>query len=341
MIWEHPNLLFLLILPVLFAGLSYYFGKTRRQKLRAFFSDEMLRRLSNPVWSRGRTARTILMYLGVTLLVIGAAGPKIGSEIREVKREGVDLLIALDVSRSMQAQDIRPSRLDKAKFEISSLIDRLQGDRVGLILFTNTAFLQCPLTTDYSAFRMYLDLAATDQLPFPGTDFNAPLQLARDTFRSRPRQEQQAAQVLLFISDGEDHSPGIDFALNQLVNDGVFVYTVGIGTQSGAPIPVRDRSGQVTGNHRDRDGREVISSLEPDLLRQMAQAGRGVHYEIRRGADRIDGFTAQLVDLERREFATEQFSDYANRYQWPTAAGLLFILASFVIPAYKPVNITR
>ena len=341
MIWEHPNLLFLLILPVLFAGLSYYFGKTRRQKLRSFLSDEMLRRLSNPVWSRGRAARTILLYLGVTLLVIGAAGPKIGSEIREIKREGVDLLIALDVSRSMQAQDIRPSRLDKAKFEISSLIDRLQGDRVGLILFTNTAFLQCPLTTDYAAFRMYLDLAATDQLPFPGTDFNAPLQLARDTFRSRSRQEQQAAQVLLFISDGEDHSPSIEFTLNQLVDDGVFIYTVGIGTQSGATIPVLNQAGQMIGTHRDRDGREVITRLEPDLLRQMAQAGRGVYYEIRRGADRLDGFTAQLVDLERREFATEQFSDFANRYQWPTAAGLLFLLASFMIPVYKPVKITR
>ncbi|AXJ00886.1 Ca-activated chloride channel family protein [Cyclonatronum proteinivorum] len=341
MIWEHPSLLFLLILPVLFAALSYFFGKWRQKKLRAFFSDEMLRRLSNPVWSRGRTARTILLYLGITLLVIGAAGPKIGSEIREISREGVDLIIALDVSRSMQAQDIRPSRLDKAKFEISSLIDRLQGDRVGLILFTNTAFLQCPLTTDYSAFRMYLDLASTDQLPFPGTDFNAPLQLARDTFRSRTRQEQQAAQVLLFISDGEDHSPSIEFTLNQLINDGVFVYTVGIGTQAGAPIPIYNQAGQFTGNHVDRDGREVISRLEPDLLREMAQAGRGVYYEIRRGADRIDGFTAQLVDLERREFATEQFSDYANRYQWPAAAGLLFLLVSFMIPVYKPVKIER
>jgi len=335
MIWEHPHLLWLLLLPVVLLGLGYYVGKRRKKQVSQFFSEEMITLLSTRVWGRGRKLKQLFLYTGLTFVIIGMAGPKIGSEIREVQREGVDLLIALDVSRSMLAEDVRPNRLDKAKFEISSLVDRLKGDRIGLILFTNTAFLQSPLTTDYSAFRMYLDLASTDQLPFAGTDFNAPLREASRVFENRRGQSRDAAQVLLFLSDGEDHSPGFEQEMNRLREQGVRVYTVGIGSSSGAPIPVFDRSGRMRGNHTDRSGNTVITRLESANLLRMAEMGRGNYYEIRRGNDRIEGFNTQLAELERMEFDTEQYSYYANRYQYPTAAGFLFICISMFLPAYR------
>lgn len=335
MIWEHPQLLWLLVVPVLLFAAGWYVGTRRKKQLEKFFSADLIGLLSSKSWSRGRKLKHLFLYPGLALLIIGMAGPKIGSEIREVKREGVDLLIALDVSRSMLAEDVRPNRLDKAKFEILSLVDRLEGDRIGLILFTNQAFLQSPLTTDYSAFRMYLDLASTDQFSHPGTDFRAPLREASRVFEDRPQSAGEVAKVLLFFSDGEDHSPGFDQELNWLRDQGVFVYTVGIGSRSGAPIPVFDRQGRAIGNHRDRTGSTVISRLESDNLRRMADVGRGSYYEITRGNDRIDGFISQLAELERREFASERFSDFANRYQYPTAAGLLLVVISMLIPAYK------
>ncbi len=336
MIWEHPQLLWLLALPVLIAAAAFYFGGRRQARLGKFFSAEMLRKLSDNVWLRGQKLKALFLYSGLILLIIGMAGPKIGSEIREVKREGVDLLIALDVSRSMHAEDVRPNRLDKAKFEIAGLMDRLEGDRIGLILFTNTAFLQCPLTTDYSAFSLYLDLASTDQLPVSGTDFNAPLREAARVFGERGDSQRDAARVLLLFSDGEDHSPGFDQALQELTGAGVYVYTVGIGSNSGAPIPVYDdNTGRRLRNHTDRLGNEIITRLEAGNLQKMADAGRGRYYEIRRGNDRIDGFLSQLAELERSEFGSERFSDYANRYQYPSAAGLLLIVVSMMIPGYR------
>lgn len=341
MIWEHPYLLWLLLLIPLLAGLSYLSAKRRRENLQGFFSQTLLNQISNQQSAGSQRVRAVLLYIGLSLLIVGMAGPKIGSEIREVTREGVDLIVALDVSRSMQAEDVRPNRLDKARFEISSLQERLQGDRIGLILFTNSAFLQCPLTTDYSAFSMYLDLVSTDQFPNAGTNFNAPLEQALDAFENRGGQRENAAKVLLFFSDGEDHSPGIEQSLDKLREAGVYIYTVGLGSTSGAPVPrIDSETGRRSGYLTDNRGERVISRLESENLQKMAESGNGFYYEIRRGNDHIDDFTRQLAELERREFASEQFSDYANQYQYPVAAGLLLILVYFMIPAYKPAKVS-
>ncbi|MCH8568496.1 MAG: VWA domain-containing protein [Balneolales bacterium] len=336
MIWESPQLLWLLLLLPLLWFAGRYFDKIHAGKIRRFFSDELVQKLSSPVNKRNRSIRKGLVYTGLFFILTGMAGPKIGSEIREVTRDGVDLLIALDVSRSMLAEDVRPNRLDKAKFELASLVGQLQGDRIGLLLFSNTAFLQCPLTTDYSAFRMYLDLASTEQLPVPGTDFNAPLREASRVFSETGRTD--AARVLLFVSDGEDHSPSFDESLRQLRDQGVIVFTVGIGSLSGAQIPVFDpATGRRAGFHRDRQGQVVNSRLEPDNLRKMSSETGGLYYEIRRGNDRLDGFISQLGELERRQLASEQFSDYANRYQYPLALGILLLMCSALLPEYRKV----
>ncbi|TVQ13213.1 MAG: VWA domain-containing protein [Balneolaceae bacterium] len=338
MIWENPVYLWLLLLiPVLIAASIYM--RQRIKKLRqGYFSEHLFKELHSNRWDAGARAKSILLYIGMAFLVLALAGPKIGTEVREIKRQGIDLMIALDISRSMLTEDVRPNRLEKAKFEILRMIDQLQGDRVGLIVFTGHAFLQSPLTTDYSAFRMYLDIADTDQMPSGTTNFSEAIREAHVVFQAEREREREgnAARVLLLISDGEDHGPDFTQQLNQLAAQDVIIYTVGIGTRQGGMIPSIDpRSGRQTGFHRDREGNIVTSRLEPATLQQIARAGNGLYYEIQRGSDRLDGFLSQLSDLERRDFATEQFSDYKNQYQIVGLFGLVFLVVAIALPRHK------
>jgi Ca-activated chloride channel homolog len=338
MIWENQAYLWLLLLiPVLIAASIYM--RRRIKKLReGYFSEHLFSELHSNRWEAGARAKSILLYIGMAFLVLALAGPKIGTEVREIKRQGIDLMIALDVSRSMLTEDVRPNRLDKAKFEIRRMVDQLQGDRIGLIIFTGHAFLQSPLTTDYAAFRMYLDIADTGQMPSGTTNFNDAMREAAVVFQAERERERDsnAARVLLFISDGEDHGPDYTQQLNQLIAQDVLVYTVGIGTRQGSTIPSLDpRTGRQIGFHRDREGNIVTSRLEPNTLQQIARTGKGLYYEIQRGSDRLDGFLNQLGDLERRDFATEQFSDYKNQYQIVGLLGLLFMVLAIALPRHK------
>jgi Ca-activated chloride channel homolog len=338
MIWENPAYLWLLLLiPILIAA-SVYMRQRIRKLRQAYFSENLFTGLHSNRWDAGARAKSILLYSGMALLILALAGPKIGTEVREIKRQGIDLMIALDVSRSMLADDVRPNRLEKAKFEIRRMIDQLQGDRVGLIIFTGHAFLQSPLTTDYSAFLMYLDLADTGQMPSGTTSFSEAIGEATVVFQAEREREQgsNAARVLLVMSDGEDHGPDFTQALNQLAALDVLIYTVGIGTRQGAMIPsIDERTGRQIGFHRDREGNIVTSQLEPNTLQQIARAGNGRYYEIQRGSDRLDGFLSQLSDLERRDFATEQFSDYKNQYQLLGLAGLVLLVIAVALPRHR------
>ncbi|MEX1121519.1 MAG: VWA domain-containing protein, partial [Balneolales bacterium] len=268
MTWESAGWLWLLwVIPLLIALTAYLYRATKKKRSQ-YFSDELFNNLLKNHWKAGQKAHQVLLYAGLVFLVIALAGPKIGTEVREVKREGVDLLIALDLSLSMKAEDVRTNRLEKAKFEIGRIVDRLQGDRVGLIIFSGEAHLQSPLTLDYSAFRTFLDIADTELMPSATTDFSSPLTLAHQAFSSVDERSTNAAQVLLLISDGEDHRQNYSQAFDRLVDSGVFIYTVGIGTEDGGNIPTYDeQTGDLRDLHRDRSGQVVNTKLQSDILR--------------------------------------------------------------------------
>lgn len=339
MIWENASYLWLLLLiPVLFVGelwLRTYFAKQREK----YFSQKLFEKLTGTSDIRISRVRSALLYASLSFFILGLAGPKIGMEIREVERDGVDLIIALDVSRSMLAEDVRPNRLDKSKFEIYRLLERLGGDRVGLVVFTSSAFFQTPLTNDYGAFRMFLDISDPDLMSAQGTNFRAALRAAHEAFLDVRNQGSKAAQVLLMFTDGEDHGPDISEELTRFSQDGIFIYTVGVGTQEGAQIPVYDRnSGVQVDVHRDRQGRVVTTRLEPEILRRMAGATGGEYYEITRASQGLDGFINKLTQLERSAFATEELIDYRNQYQIVLAFGMLFLLAYTMLPMTIPAN---
>ena len=267
-------------------------------------------------------------------MIIALAGPKIGTEVREVERRGLNMLIALDLSRSMNAEDISPSRLQKAKFEVNRLIDRLQGDRVGLIVFTGEAFVQSPMTRDYTALRLFLDIVETDQMPNSTTNMNTALRKAGEVFDSISANDEgdrnrDAADVLLMIADGEHFGEDPLPVVRGLHEEGVKVFSLGIGTESGGRIPVYEE-GELKGFFTS-EGETVITKMSSDLMRKIAFEGGGSYFEIRSGNETIDPLLARLEDLERNEFATQEFTDYKDRYQSLLIAGLfLFVLTLFM-----------
>jgi Ca-activated chloride channel family protein len=337
MIWQDSVYLwFLLVIPILVAA-TWWYNKQLDEKRRSFFGSELFEQLRSGFWPLGKRIRSICLYVGLTLLIVAAAGPKIGTEVREVKRQGVDLLIALDLSASMNAEDVKPSRLEKAKYEISRLVDRLNGDRVGLIVFTGEAYLQTPMTLDYSALRLFLNIAETDQMPSSSTDFSAAMETASEAFSSEEEESQNtsAAKVMMIISDGENHGESYDGALQNLREANVSVYTLGIGTTSGARIPLYDDSGSMMGYKRNGQGGVITSRLESDVLSDIAEQGGGEYYEIRGGGSGIDGFLGRLDELQQGEFASQEYADFKNQYQWLAGIGLLFMLLGMVFPEFK------
>ncbi len=301
----------------------------RRRAVRRMGDPELMEKLAGSVSPRRRRWKSALVVLGLTLMAVALAGPRFGTKLREVKREGVDIIFALDVSLSMQARDVAPNRLDRAKNELKKLLDDLRGDRVGLVVFAGDAFIQCPLTTDYGAVRLFLDVANPQLIPTPGTDFGGALDMALKAFRSQVRDpEEEHTRVLLYVSDGENHVGSIDVIRQKASEEGVVVFAAGVGETEGVPIPL-GRSRTNPGYKKDRDGRVVMTSLEEEPLRQLA--GDGAYFRIAKTSSTLNKIIASLERLERTEFAREEFEEYDEKYQWPLALACLLLIGEVVL----------
>ncbi|HEX7069315.1 MAG TPA: VWA domain-containing protein [Rhodothermales bacterium] len=323
--WLHPQYLWTLLLAPVAAGLYLWSSWKRRNALRALGNPRLVERLAHVVSPRRRRWKGGLAVLGVLFLALALAGPRMGTRLKEVKREGIDLVIALDVSSSMYAQDVSPNRLLRAKNEIKKLLPELEGDRVGLVLFAGDAFLQCPLTTDHSALRLFLDIANDNMIPTPGTDFSAAISMALRALEVPERTADQTEQTraIVIVSDGENHAPNIDEAIASAREAGVVIFTAGVGETSGTPIPLY-RAGQQVGYKKDADGRVVSTRLEEEALRRLATDG--AYFRIARTSSSLSQLAAALGRLETMEYATEQFDEYREQYQWPLALALILLL---------------
>jgi Ca-activated chloride channel family protein len=330
MAWLHPDALWILAVVPLVA-LCYGWAAWQRRKAAARFGEAALvRRLTAGISARRRRWKASFVVLGTLLLGLTLAGPQCGTRVQEVEREGVDLIIALDVSTSMLAEDVAPNRLERAKNEIKKLLDDLRGDRVGLVIFAGDAFVQCPLTIDYGAVRLFLDVADPSLLPTPGTDFGAALTTALDAFDvpEGDGDDEGRSRALLILSDGENHAEGIDEVVEQARAANVVLYTAGVGEPQGVRIPVRRTGGQ-TVYKKDRAGNEVRTRLEEDALQRLAQDG--AYFRIARTSSSLPGLVASLERLDKTTFGAEQFEEYDAKYQWPLAAALLLLLVERLV----------
>jgi Ca-activated chloride channel family protein len=321
-----PEFLYLLpLVPALIV--LYLFGFRKKQKLLKRFGDlQLVRKLSSAVSPRRQRIKALLLLAAVLLLLLALARPQFGTRVETVKREGQDIFVALDVSLSMLAEDIRPSRLEKAKREVSQLIDRLEGDRIGLIAFAGEAFVQCPLTLDYGAARLFLSAMDPELIPVPGTAIGEAIRKAGDSFSS----EDQKSKVLIIITDGEDHLGGISKTVQEAAEAGMIIYTIGIGTQQGVPIP--ESSGGRSGSFKkDRQGQVVLTRLNEGALREIAESTGGEHFRVTASATELDQIYAAVSGLEKKELSARQVTLFDEKFQPLLGLALAFLAIEFLL----------
>lgn len=282
------------------------------------------RLLSRMAPMAGRTRDAIAgssLLTGLLLLSIAAAQPQCGTHTVLAKRYGMDVVIVLDASNSMLARDVKPSRIDRAKLELSALIDRLKGDRVGIVVFAGDAFVQCPLTTDYAAAKLFLRAVDPAALPQQGTALGPALKVAGDLLDGGDRGA--AGRAVVVITDGEDHEGDVEGETKRLAAKGVKLFTVGVGSTTGEPIPMLDEGGRVVGYKKDRSGQTVMTRLNEDVLVTIAQAsgGRYVHSAV--GDLGIGQVHEELDRMDKAEFEQRLTVQYEERYEsfaWPGIA---------------------
>lgn len=316
---------YLLALPVVVAFYIWSYQSRRRALLR-FASASLVKRLTPGASLSRQIVRWVLMLVFFVVLTVTLAQPRFGVKMTEVERKGVDIIVALDVSRSMLAQDITPNRIDRAKHEIGKLIRLLRGDRVGLIVFAGESYVQCPLTLDYGAAQLFLDAVDTDWIQMQGTALADAITQAARAFRSEARKH----KVLIILSDGEDHQGEALEAARKAAKEGVRIYTIGIGSESGVPIPISKGSGNVV-YKKDRGGNLVMTRLNPAVLDQIAREGNGAYYHAGLDLD-LTRIYSEIARMEKRDLGKNRMRVYEERYQVFLVLALLILLAEFFIP---------
>lgn len=325
--FENIEYLYGLLLIPLFILIFVMYRMWRRRALRRFGESAVVSRLMPEVSDARPALKFILVMIGYIFLVIGLANPQIGSKLEKVKRKGADLMIALDVSNSMLAQDIRPDRLTRSVQAISKLIDELGGDRIGIVVFAGKAYMQLPITTDYAAAKMFLSTITTGMVPTQGTAIADAIEMASGSFKQDDR-----SKAIIIITDGEDHEGDAVEQATKAAEKGIRIYTIGMGSSEGTPIPVYDANGNQTGYKKDRQGQTVISRLNETMLQQIASAGNGIYIRATTGRDGLNRIFDEINQLQKAEIETQMFSDYEDRFQYFIAVALLFFLAELLIP---------
>jgi len=306
------------------AGIGFYcLSWIRRERILSRFGElGILRTLEVGPGRRAFVLSAALVLLSCVCLILAAAAPLYGTRLKTVKRMGVNLVIALDVSTSMLAEDIKPNRLEKAKRELNALLDGLEGDRAGIVAFAGSSFLQCPLTLDYDAVKMLMGLVGPGSVSLRGTNIAEAIQRAVGVLDGVGR----AYRVLVLITDGEDHSGKLDEAIEAAREANVRIFTVGIGSQEGVPIPAIDEEGATKGHKRDEEGHVVLSRLHEESLQRIALETGGLYFRSTGGEIEVEKLLERLSKMEKEELDSREVSHKEERFQIPLALAALFLL---------------
>ncbi|MCB2204379.1 VWA domain-containing protein [bacterium] len=322
--FAHPEYLtYLLVLPAV-AALLWFAWFLKRRRLQAYGERSTLHRMTPgrsrvKFWLRGS-----IFLLALAVCIVAYANPKIGTKFEEVTRSGIDLIVAVDVSSSMNAEDIQPNRISAAKKELQNLINNLKGDRIGIIVFAGDAYTQLPLTSDYNAALMLTDVITTGIAPTPGTAIGSAIDLARESFKK----EEGKYKAMVVITDGENHEDDPVSAAKEAAAEGIVIHTIGMGSLEGAPIPV---GGNGQGFKKSEDGELVLSRLDAETLREIAKVTGGSFTQALSGRDNLATVFAQIERMEKKEFGTKQFTDYEDRFQYLLALALVLLIGELLI----------
>lgn len=323
---SHPEFLYLLAVLPLYLTVFIIYRIRKKRSLRKMGDPSLVEKLSPYSSGIRQNIRHVLFLLANAALILAAASPQIGSRLEEVKRKGADIMIALDVSNSMTAQDIQPSRLGRAKQAISRLIDRLEGDRIGIIVFAGEAYMQLPITTDYAAAKLFLNYIDPDIVPTQGTAIGAAIDLAMESFA----QDNKRNKAIIIITDGENHEDDAVAAAKSAFEKGIIIHTIGMGSVEGAPIPVVHNRVQVDFK-KDREGNIIITRLNPEALSSISSEGGGKYIQATNSDDGLSAAMKEINKMEKAEFGAKMITDYEDRFQYFLGAGLLLLIIEFLI----------
>ena len=329
--FAHPEYLYWLGLVPLSVGLFWHMMRKRKAAREKFSSSAMFSRIASESSGAKRWIKMLLMTGAMSSVIIALANPQIGMRLEEVKQEGVYIFIALDVSLSMKAEDVKPNRLAKAKYEIGNLIDRLGGDRIGLIVFSGESYVQFPLTTDYSAADIFLDAVDVESVPTPGTAIGSAVEQAAKSFNWND----PTKKVLVIITDGENNEGDAVAQSEDAAKKGVLIYTIGMGSSEGAPIPIYDANGHQVDFKRDRAGNVVLTKLDEATLEKIAALGNGKYFHASNTQDELDAIYKEVNALQKSEFGTKQFTDFEDQFQYFVGLGLLLLLIEVLLSDKK------
>jgi Ca-activated chloride channel homolog len=326
----------LLLVPVVFCCFLWVAWK-RRRIAQQLGDPQLIQQLSLGISPRRRRWKALLFLFGFMAMCFALAGPRFGAKLKEVKREGVDLMIALDVSNSMMAEDVSPNRLTRAKFEVAKMLEKLKGDRVGLVAFAGDAFLQCPFTLDYSAMRLFLDITDPSLIATQGTDYEYAIKTVIQAFETDAeanQKKQKRTRVLLVISDGENHAGDLSALKSAAKEAGITIFTAGIGETDGAAIPLYNEKGEkLEGYKSDKNGQTILSKLEESGLKSLADDNG--YIRLGRSAGTLEAFPDVLARLEKNTFASNRYEAYEEKFMYPLFLALLLLSAEWLIGEKK------
>ena len=328
--FEHSEFLYGLILIPIGVLAFILYRKWQKKALALFGEYNVVNQLMPDVSKSKQTLKFVLFTLAYTFLILGIANPQIGSKLEEVKKEGVDLMIALDVSNSMLAEDLSPNRLERAKRAISQLIDKLHSDRIGIVIFGGQAYVQLPITTDYAAAKLFLNTIDTKMIPTQGTAIGKAINLSMESFNF----ESKSGKAIIVITDGENHEDDAVSEAQTANEKGVTVHTIGMGSQNGAPIPIYIKGRQVE-FRKDKDGHTVVSKLNEQMLQEIAVAGNGTYVRATNADSGLKFILDRINGMEKAEFGTKIYTDYEDRFQYFFGIALFFLLLDFFTSTRK------
>ena len=323
---EETTYLYILILLPIILLVFIYNKYWQKRTIKKYFDDATFNFLSPELSSTKSYIKTSLTLLIISILVFGLVNPKIGSELKTVKREGVDIVFAIDVSKSMLAEDIAPNRIFKAKRLVSEIFNKLGSDRVGIIAYASTAIPVLPITNDFSSAKMFLESLNTDMLSSQGTSIVEAIELSKGYFDD----ENQTNRVLCILSDGEDHEYDENQFISTISDSGIIILSVGLGSTKGAPIPIKENN-IVKSYKKDDKGEVVITKLNDELLKKIATQSSGKYIKGDNTSLVVDEIINELKEMDKKEFESKQFVSFKDQFQWFLGAGLLLFLVNSII----------
>jgi Ca-activated chloride channel family protein len=336
--WGNPNAFYLFFVVGAMIAAYIFFERISQTKLEKAFGNKVAAYLAQSVSLARRRVQFGLQVLALVLLVLALARPQAGESQQEIKSEGIELLVIADVSESMLAEDVRPSRLAQMKIELSKLLELMPGNKIGIIAFAGSSSLLSPLTTDPNALRMYIDSLDADSVSSQGTNFETALSYAKEAFEKGGVTQDDVARTtraILVVSDGEDQEKGALEAAKILVKEGIRIYTMAYGTEKGGAIPDRDHYGNMTGYKKDSSGQTVLTQVHGDFLKELAQAGEGNFYFAYFDGDHLRRFVNDLGQLEKTQFQSSMLTQYEEKFTWPLLLGLVVLFLSLLISDRK------